>query len=171
MKATGWDNWIEEDDEDIRIFDLGEAFLEGAEPEKLAQPAHLRTPETIFMGSYDSGHDLWRAGIMIYTFLFGSVPFQYWYDDVLVAQMIYFVEELPIEWQQKWDDMRSQSGRDYSLPDEKPSRFKLEQKFDDRIHEQALKRLLPVIQGLMRFMPSNRILASQALDMISSING
>ena len=51
----------------------------------------------------------------IYTFLVGSVPFQYWYDDVLVAQMIYFVEELRMEWQQKWDDMRLRSGRDYSL--------------------------------------------------------
>ncbi|KAK5246696.1 hypothetical protein LTR83_001100 [Exophiala xenobiotica] len=115
VKATGWDNWTDEDDEDIRIFDLGEAFLNGAVSENLPQPSHLRAPETIFMDSCDSRHDLWRAGIMIYTFLFGSVPFQYWYDDVLVAQMIHFVEELPMEWQQKWDDMRLKSGRDYSL--------------------------------------------------------
>lgn len=65
IKATGWDNWIDEDDEDIRIFDLGEAFLKGAEPENLPQPSHLRAPETIFLGSCDSRHDLWRAGIMV----------------------------------------------------------------------------------------------------------
>ena len=67
IKATGWDNWIDEDDEDIRIFDLGEAFLKGAEPEKLPQPSHLKAPETIFMESCDSRHDLWRAGIMVRT--------------------------------------------------------------------------------------------------------
>lgn len=65
IKATGWDNWIDEDEEDIRVFDLGEAFLRGAEPEKLPQPSHLRAPETIFMNSCDSRHDLWRAGIMV----------------------------------------------------------------------------------------------------------
>jgi serine/threonine-protein kinase SRPK3 len=67
IKATGWDNWIDEDDEDIRIFDLGEAFLKGAEPEKLPQPSHLKVPETIFMDSCDSRHDLWRTGIMVRT--------------------------------------------------------------------------------------------------------
>jgi hypothetical protein len=47
VKATGRDNWIDEDDEDIRISDSGEALLNGAEPEKLAQPSHLKAPETI----------------------------------------------------------------------------------------------------------------------------
>ena len=67
VKATDWNNWIDEDDEDLRIFDLGEAFLKGEEPEKLAQPSHLRAPETIFMDSCDSRLDLWRAGIMVRT--------------------------------------------------------------------------------------------------------
>lgn len=47
VKATGWDNWIDEDDQDLRIFDLGEAFLKGTEPKKLPQPSHLKAPETI----------------------------------------------------------------------------------------------------------------------------
>lgn len=73
IKATGWeDNWIDEDDEDIQVFDFGEAFLKGAEPEKLPQPSHLKAPETIFMDSYDSRHDLWRAGIMLGTIMTSS---------------------------------------------------------------------------------------------------
>jgi serine/threonine-protein kinase SRPK3 len=67
VKATGWDNWIDEDDEDLRIFDLGEAFLKGTEPKKLPQPSHLKAPETIFGDSCGSTHDLWRAGIMVRT--------------------------------------------------------------------------------------------------------
>lgn len=38
MKTAGWDNWVEEDEEDLRIIEFGEAFLQGAEPKRLAQP-------------------------------------------------------------------------------------------------------------------------------------
>jgi serine/threonine-protein kinase SRPK3 len=67
VKAAGWVSWIDEDDEDLRIFDLGEAFLKGAEPKMLAQPRDLKAPETIFTDSYDYRLDLWRAGIMVRT--------------------------------------------------------------------------------------------------------
>jgi serine/threonine-protein kinase SRPK3 len=66
-KTAGWDKWVEEDDEDIRIFDLGEAFLKGAEPKMLAQPRQLKAPETILTDSYDYRVDLWRAGIVVRT--------------------------------------------------------------------------------------------------------
>ena len=49
--------------------------------------------------------------------------------------------------------------------DAPPPRSKLETDFDE-IHEETLKPLLPVIQGLMRFRPSDRISLSQALDMV-----
>jgi hypothetical protein len=50
----------------------------------------------------------------IYTFLFGARPFQCFGLDFLVEGMIDFVEGLPTEWQQKWDDIRLNSGHDYS---------------------------------------------------------
>ena len=65
VKTTGWEHWIDEDEEDIRVFDLGEAFLDDAKPEKLAQPSPLKSPETIFTDSFDSKHDLWPVGIMV----------------------------------------------------------------------------------------------------------
>jgi serine/threonine-protein kinase SRPK3 len=67
VKVAGWVSWIDEDDEDLRIFDLGEGFLKGAEPKMLAQPRDLKAPETIFTDSYDYRLDLWRAGIMVRT--------------------------------------------------------------------------------------------------------
>ena len=123
--------------------------------------------------------------------------------------MIYFVEEIHKEWQQKSDYVRLNSGRHHStsnlifsamlvfwrlgvftplgvkdsifpnltlrrfwqlnlLVNDQLSRSKLEQKFEDRIHEETLKPLLSVIQGLMRFMPSDRISTSHAVGMISS---
>lgn len=35
-----------------------------------------------------------------------------------------------------------------------------------RVPEESLKPLLPVVQGLMRLMPSHRISISQALDLV-----
>jgi hypothetical protein len=47
--------------------------------------------------------------MQIYSLLFGSLPFQYFGDDFLVAQMINLVEDLPSEWQQKFYHMRLNS--------------------------------------------------------------
>lgn len=65
VEAAKWLGWDDEDDEDLRIIDLGEAFRKGAEPAKLAQPGSLRAPETIFTDRFDFRVDLWRAGIMV----------------------------------------------------------------------------------------------------------
>ena len=65
IKAAEWVDWIDDDEEELRIIDLGEAFLNGAETKKLAQPNSLRAPETISTGSFDHRLDLWRAGIVV----------------------------------------------------------------------------------------------------------
>jgi gentisate 1,2-dioxygenase len=43
---------------------------------------------------------------------------------------------------------------------------KLQQIFGERVQEQTLRPLLPVIQGLMRFKPSERISASWVLELL-----
>lgn len=70
VKAAEWDDWIDEDDEDIRLFDFGEGFFQGQEPKKLAQPGSLRVPETIFTDSFDYRVDLWRTGCMVRQHIF-----------------------------------------------------------------------------------------------------
>lgn len=65
VKAAEWVDWIDEDDEDIRLLDLGESFLQGEEPKRLAQPGTLRVPETIFTNCFDHRVDLWRTGCMV----------------------------------------------------------------------------------------------------------
>jgi len=81
--------------------------------------------------------------------------------------MIDFVGELPPEWQPKWEQLRLDAGRDIKLGENgQLSRSRLERRFDEHVHEPELKGLLPVIKGLTRFLPSDRISASQALDLI-----
>ena len=62
---VGWPDGDDEDDEDIRIIDLGEAFIQDAVPERLAQPGGLQVPETIFTGRFDYRLDLWRVGLIV----------------------------------------------------------------------------------------------------------
>ncbi|KAJ5520961.1 kinase-like protein [Penicillium fimorum] len=66
VKAAGWVEWTDEDEEDIRLLDMGESFLPGEKPEKLAQPSNLRVPEIIFNDRFDYRLDLWRAGCMVH---------------------------------------------------------------------------------------------------------
>ena len=46
MKVVEWVEWVDEDDEEIRLLGVGESFLQGGEPNVLAQPGTLRVPET-----------------------------------------------------------------------------------------------------------------------------
>ncbi len=50
--------------------------------------------------------------------------------------------------------------------DGRSSRSKLEERFEKDVQDPSLKPLLPVIKGLMRMLPSDRISASQALDLL-----
>ncbi|KXG46500.1 uncharacterized protein PGRI_053560 [Penicillium griseofulvum] len=168
IKAADWTEWIDEDEEDIRLLDFGESFYQGKEPAKLAQPGSLRVPETIFTDSFDYHVDLWRTGCMIYSFLFASWPF--WYfgeDEMLMLQMIGFVERLPAEWQPKWESMVKSSSRDLKL-EEDDGTTKLEKEFAT-LANPTLEPLLQAIQGLMRFLPSTRITAEDALDLIGDV--
>jgi serine/threonine-protein kinase SRPK3 len=58
-----------------------------------------------------------------------------------------------------------------NIPLDQPGRKSvLEHKFQDSIDDRSLKHLLPVIQGLMRFNPEERISAEEALKMVNTIH-
>jgi hypothetical protein len=109
LETVSWDKWIDEDDEDLRIIDLGEAFIQGAEPTRLAQPGPLRVPETIFTKKFDYRIDLWRAGIMV-----GSQPLEppkrYFYVDIYLGRFtplylerfLFYTQETSMSWLHKW---------------------------------------------------------------------
>lgn len=171
------------------MIDWGEAFKNGMEPSRLAQPGDLMAPETIFTGHFDHRIDLWRAGcivsvviksllsvmliiMQIYSLIFAARPFQYLGDDsVLVVQMIGFVEELPDQWKNKWETMpkRSSHSSANTLPGDgsiSDQAFKLETRFHEIVNDPELMPLLPVIRGLMRFLPSDRLTAAEALKLL-----
>lgn len=65
VETASWVDWADEDEEDLRIINFGEAFLQGAEARNLAQPPSLRGPETIFATGFDYKLDLWHIGIVV----------------------------------------------------------------------------------------------------------
>lgn len=81
--------------------------------------------------------------------------------------MIDFFGKLPPEWQPKWEQLKLDARGDIDLRENGHLLgSRLEQKFNGHIHGPELKVFLPVIKGLTRFLPSDRISASQALDLI-----
>lgn len=75
--------------------------------------------------------------------------------------------ELFIRWTQAfWRLMREEYLAKLTFRADESFLSKLEQSFDEKVPEKSLKLFLPVIHGLMRFMPSDRISASQALDLV-----
>lgn len=50
----------------------------------------------------------------IYSLIFAAYPFQSLGDEnVLVAQMVNFVERLPVEWEARWRNMLKKTGRNF----------------------------------------------------------
>lgn len=91
VKAAEWAEWIDEDDEDIRLLDFGESFLQGEEPTKLAQPGALRVPETIFTSFFDYRVDLWRTGCMVSCHVFSVADA----SDASILDLFLLVHNLP----------------------------------------------------------------------------
>ncbi|KAL6713257.1 hypothetical protein ACLMJK_008722 [Lecanora helva] len=172
VETARWSGWADEDEEDLRIIDLGLAFPEGEMDKEFAQSSTLRVPETIFNTSFDARLDLWRCSKRIYTLVLKQPPFSPWFarTDELIEQMIDLAGELPTEWQPEWAEIRQRFAterqgktrvRKYVPPP-------LAAMFDEKVQDEILKPLLPVIQGLMKFRPSDRITIPQALELVRS---
>jgi serine/threonine-protein kinase SRPK3 len=64
VQTLTWRN-VAYKDYNLRLLDLGEAFLRAKRVIKLAQPGELQAPETIFENGADYRIDLWRAGCIV----------------------------------------------------------------------------------------------------------
>ena len=87
--------------------------------------------------------------------------------------MIDVFGELPLEWEPKWEQMRSEAiarGDPGSGKWKQVSDLRLEKQFDKDVHVPELKGFIPVIQGLTKLLPSDRISASQGLQLIRAID-
>lgn len=75
--------------------------------------------------------------------------------------------ELPDEWKSKYESMIQPIKRNGAFVESgRNSGSKLDRMFDEHVHEPELKVLLPVIRGLTKLLPADRISATDALDLI-----
>ncbi|OAQ98866.1 hypothetical protein LLEC1_04690 [Akanthomyces lecanii] len=158
-----WTSWIDEDEEDIRLVDWGEAFTFDSPPKRLAQPSHLRVPETLFTSQIDYSIDLWRAGIMMYYMISGNYPFHWWgHNEAFICQMIGFIGELPVEWRGQWQQMQEATTEKIDFL-HRPS---LLDRYTKIAPKPCLAPVVPVIQKLISFRPADRISAREALELL-----
>ncbi|EPE25744.1 Protein kinase-like (PK-like) [Glarea lozoyensis ATCC 20868] len=171
VKAAEWKTQDIFDEADIRLLDFGDTFEQGHEPDHLAQPNSLRAPETILTDGFDFKVDLWDVGVTIYEIIFRDPPFMYLGDEEgFIASMLAFIGgEMPKEWDEVYREIHRKGGREWevfeNVPESKPG---LERKFES-LEDKSLKPLLAILQGLMKFNPEDRILASEALKKIFDI--
>jgi len=81
--------------------------------------------------------------------------------------MIDFTGELPPEWAARWAQFKESTTQNVEVDLERNSG--LQRDFDDYVHDEAEKRLLPIIKGLTRMRPEDRISASEALRMLDEV--
>lgn len=95
--------------------------------------------------------------------------------------MIGFVEKLPAEWESQWKSMQMRSSHNLELGEGKCTdkqtilllillkdcgTSKLERKFSGTVPDPTLEPLLPVTQGLIRFLLSSGLTVEKALNLL-----
>ncbi|KAJ3474308.1 hypothetical protein NLG97_g9902 [Lecanicillium saksenae] len=162
--SMDWANWDCKVGDKLCLVDWGEGFRHDAPlNRRLSQTLHITAPETIFTDNFDHRVDLWAAGCCIYVILFRHNPFEDWGSCSILQQMLGLVESLPPEWEARWEQIQ----RDYKYKgDDWPEDEKLLRRFLSIVPEPELTPLLPIMQRLMRFKPSDRISARQALSIL-----
>ncbi|KAK9477866.1 kinase-like domain-containing protein [Lipomyces japonicus] len=173
VKCATWPGWFQRTDEDLRLMDLNESFLRDHSPAQLARPRFLWPPEAFFENVLDHRVDLWSAGFTIYSFIFAFPPYLFVGDDYqIIRSIIYYKGGLPQEWNAKLKELYPKgseeqlSNHESEVIDNLP--LKLEKLFKEEAHNDDLKPLYSIIDGLMQYLPANRIEALQALELLNS---
>ena len=89
-------------------------------------------------------------------------------EEFQAKSMISFTGELPPEWASRWEEFKNKATRPFDLIHEDQTSV-LQQNFDKHVNDEDLKRLVPVIRGLTRMLPSDRTSADEALRLLQRI--
>ncbi|KAJ5978391.1 hypothetical protein N7501_001733 [Penicillium viridicatum] len=103
------------------LIGFGKSFLREEEPDKLKQPFRVRCPETIMGEKLDYRLDLWHTGCLIYQIVTEKPLLPSSLDNYqYIRNMVGFVENLPIEWGSKLEELRLISEQNSAL-EKRPS--------------------------------------------------
>lgn len=84
--------------------------------------------------------------------------------------MVSFLGDIPREWEPKWNEIQLASGQDINLAESRDmSTFKLESLILKQPHDSRMRTLLCVVRDFTKFLPSERISAAQALDVVREL--
>lgn len=89
-------------------------------------------------------------------------------SDYAASHLVSLLGEVPKEWEPQWMLIKERTERKLGGPFDAQT-WTLETYFQEKVHHPSLTKLLPIIQGLMKFRSSDRIEASEALKLLDSI--
>ena len=107
----------------------------------------------------------------MWDLIFGAVPFCSIEKNELPEIMVDFAGELPTQWKPRLEQFRFEAGPlssgDYGYEPEIREEIKLERLFEKKLPDKNLEVFLPVIKGLTRLLPSQRVCAKEAIQWIT----
>ncbi|KAH6880070.1 kinase-like domain-containing protein [Thelonectria olida] len=197
VSRASFSGWGEDGWEDIRIVDWHGSFPVD-EPrcgKDVPQNRSLFSPENFFASTLGPKHDFWGAGCVIYYLFFQELPFSYMYTDyAFLESIIRKLGPLPEGWQARWEEMRNENGEvSHQLGEVQDDRRitttfeprresimkQMEEEEEQGDYEkgeyedddfEALKGLLGVMMGLLRYEPEKRMSVPEALQCIQWID-
>jgi len=87
-------------------------------------------------------------------------------EECQAGYMISFKGELPPAWRSRWEELKAKANRSFDWMREDSE---LERVFDKHVYDKGLKALMPVIKGLTRILPSDRLPAAEALRRVQQL--
>ncbi|KAI1179014.1 kinase-like protein [Nemania sp. FL0916] len=191
VQYTLWPGWYEPALEDLRLIDFGGAFPVDSRVTKIAQPVDLRSPETLFIGSFDYRHDLWRAGCIMFFLFYQKNPFPYAYggDAFYLLKLVNKFGPLPDNWHGHYEELKKliprfevderRWGPDLITDSFEPRRQIIISNCEDEesiynkdehseYDSAALSSILHVMIGLLQYRPEHRLSLHEAVSHIRS---
>ncbi|KAJ5346331.1 kinase-like protein [Penicillium brevicompactum] len=159
---------------DIRLYDFGQSFFHGKEPEVLMQPRMMKAPEGILTDKFDYRVDLWSIGYLIKWL---SLE-EHWFLQQgrgmyeIAYSMRWFVEDIPEEWLPNLEELRLKHGARLITEEEYPRPWLEGTTAIDFVKtglDTATDRLVLIIKALMRWLPSDRISLREVMVMVEEL--
>lgn len=99
VERAKWPGWVDEDEEDVRLIDFGEAFVQGSRPDTISQPPGFRPPERLLTNDFDHRLDLWCTGLTVWS-LFQSLQVE---PKLTIIDLYHFIwlQTVSLGWERR----------------------------------------------------------------------
>ncbi|KAJ5486731.1 hypothetical protein N7530_001031, partial [Penicillium desertorum] len=175
IETAKWPGYAESISDSARFIGFGQSFLRGEEPDNLKQPVHLRCPESIMGEKVDYRLDLWHTGCFEHDWVCGTLTNGV---GVKAREQTSALEKAQATENHRTTDLAATEdthaeaptsadavasvqegpvGEEYEAKGVSIQVPRLKDAFVKKASDPTMARLLPIIDWLLRFRPSDRL--------------